>query len=163
MRLFVLVALALFGFSAKAEPFKLTILQIANIQQGLSQMDSYPKIVDGKTVMLPFNFSGSLRMRIGRDIAACRDALTIYNQESRKLFLQMSGGKDRLCPLPPEGKPDPGCELQFKFNELNADMQNAVQEIGMWGIGEAELKLDENPIPSSALSLIAPIIVGPPK
>lgn len=175
-RALLLALLLLAASPAAAERMKLSIDQLEHLQQSIlfvgRERDVVAK-VDGKeqVVKKPYELSGNLLMRLARDSVAIKEVMDAFQSAQISLFKKLSGGKPNLCPVPdrPQGAPPPkpeeqaSCEALNQFNEQVRDLRLAPQEVGLWTITEAELKIDENRFPPAVLAGLVPIIAEPPK
>ena len=153
----VILALLLLTGTAHADKLKLTMQQVIDIQEGLAAIDN--RDTAGKPL---FKLNASVVLRIARNLAATKDLIVIYNKERFKLFQELSGGKDKLCPDPNPMPKDytPSCPALAKFNARNFEMLNAAMEVNLWKINYAEMKPDENQFQATALMQIMPILDG---
>lgn len=133
-----------------ADQPKLTVDQVASVTAGLSQLDTYDKTIkDGAretVVKQAYSFGGGLRWLIAGNLEKGRRVIKQY-QEARAALVN-SMAKDGKIP-------------DDKLQALNAEdrkMQEAVADVQFDRIRGDELKLNENPVPASVLSLILPIV-----
>lgn len=152
----IILAVTLVSLAALLNPVhaadqqKLTVDQIASVTTGLSQLDTYDKTVkDGARetiVKQSYNFGGGLRWLIAGNLDKGRRIIKQY-QDARTALVN-SVAKDGKVP-------------DDKIQALNLEdrkMQDAVSDVQFDRIKAEELKLNENPIPASVLSLILPIV-----
>lgn len=129
-------------------PGALSIEQTIGVATALKQIDTYQaKDKDGKVYAAPYNFGGTTRMAIAVNINRGDFELKNYQIAVNGLIAQMSGGASQV---PPEKMQD--------FLAETTKLGNGPASVVLVRIKEADLKLDENPIPGSLLSLLVPII-----
>ena len=154
MKMFLgtIIAAALMVSPARAAdatpPDSITIDQAIGVMRALGQLDRYEvQDKDGKAVSIPYKFSGALRYLIASDLDLATTAARQYQTAVNALVMQISGGGNKV--------PD---ELLPKFNEENNKLLAAPAGVILRKIKLDDLKLDENPIPVSVLSVLMPII-----
>lgn len=130
----------------KAEP--LTVEQALNVATGLGQLTSIDGVdKEGKPTKTYYKFSPDLRLLIAVDIDIGRSVQTQFQNANNALVMQLSDGNP---PVPPE--------KMSAYNVELVKMMAAPARATFHRIKAADLKLDENPIPASVLSLIIPIL-----
>lgn len=157
-----LVAGAASADDAKPEPHKLTLQECQNVRQGLRMLDGYQGVdKDGKSAPAQYKL-GALRGQIALD--------------AMNLDAKIKAGDDARIGLVREnlsdGVPQPGTKeyADFvahdpnykKFMDAYQKVLDAPQDIEIPHIKLEQLHLgdapDGNPIPSDALTLLAPIL-----
>jgi hypothetical protein len=156
------VGLARADDAAKPEPHKLTLQECQNIRQGLRILDGYTGVdKDGKSVPMQYKL-GALRGTIALD-AMDLDMMIKAGDEARLKLV-----KEIL----PDGTPQLGTKeyADFaahdpnykKFVEAYQKILDAPQPVTIPHIKLEQLHLgdppDGNPIPTDALTLLAPIL-----
>lgn len=132
---------------------KLTTRAALNVAAGLRALDGYERTAkdgDRERVIKEFyKIGGGLRL----SIAVSLNKLDALQQAQQQAYsgLAMAAADDK-GQIPPEKV----AELAKTQNE----MLDAEQDIDLGVIDPADLKLDENPIPVTVLSLIQPILKG---
>lgn len=145
--LIVLAALLACGVARAAEP-DLTVEQALNISAALRSLDTYEaKDKDGKYYAASYTFSGVTRMAIAVDLEKTSSVLKTYQATVNEVIRKLSGGGAKVPP-----------ERMAEFNTETTKMLAAPAGISLTRIKQADLKLDENPIPGSVLGLLLPII-----
>jgi hypothetical protein len=148
-----IITLLLSSVAWAGEPINLTIQQTRELYIALSALDGYDKVVkDGaneKIVKTPYVFGGGLRLAIGRNLLAIAPTVQAFDKANRELALQYSNGKDKL-----EGEP------LVKFQNESQKMGEAKTTADLIKIKPSELKLDENPIPGSAIAGLQAILTN---
>lgn len=137
------------------EPIKMSLEKAANLLAGLQSLDGWDKVVkDGATervVHVHYEMSGRLRMLIARDIDTLAPAISAFGKARADILTQAraaNAGK-----LPENDTPEAGKALKEIQGLLDGE-----EQFSLLKIGEAELKLDANPIPPSVLRQLAPLI-----
>ena len=148
----IFVAALFIGSTARAEESKrLTVQQAILIYNGLIQLDGYDDVCrDGateKTCRRIYKFGGGARISIATNLAEAKRIVTAYTDARNALIAQYANGSNKV--------PD---EDIARFNADDRKALNATVDVVFGRIKRDDLKLDENPIPPSVLSLIIPII-----
>jgi len=154
IRLLVLVAVAS-ALAAPATAADLTIGQVLDVSQGLSQLDcAKDTIRDGtseKEVCRPYRFSGGLVLLIARDLSRARATAQNYQDAHNKLVRSMAG---------PDGKVPEARAADFVAEDRA--ILASPSEVLLDHIRWVELRVGsgagENPIPPSVVSLLEPIL-----
>jgi len=148
--IFALAFLTLAAPASAADAPSLTVEQVIQIGNGIAALDGYDKIVkDGaseKSVHVPYQFGGGLRLLLASDLDKARTVIKRYQDAVQALFSAMQ--KDGKIP---DASLAQYTAEQRKMLDQPADVQLA-------RIKADELKLSENPIPSSVLSNLVPIL-----
>ena len=152
MRKTLIVIAAMLACSAAVAadnpPGTLSVEQVLNVTAALKSLDSYQaKNKDGATYPAPYNFSGVTRMNIATDLDRGSVVLKAYQTSLNEVIKGLSGGTGTV----------PG-EKMAEYNVEVLKMLAAPAGVSLAKIKEADLKLDENPIPGSVLGLLLPII-----
>jgi hypothetical protein len=125
--------------------------QVISIFGGLSQLDSYEDICrDGaveKQCKRPYKFGGGMRMTLSLNRAEAQKVVTAYQQARNALVAQYSGGGANV--------PD---DKRLAFQDDDRAMYERPADVTLSKFRRDDLKLEENPIPVSVLSLILPLI-----
>ncbi len=146
--LLVLATLVACSGAVAADNPPVTVEQALNISAGLRALDSYQaRDKEGKPYASPYNFSGVTRMNIATNIDRVGAVLKTYQATLNEVIKTMSGGTGTV----------PGDKMA-NYNVEVLKMLAAPAGVSLAKIKEADLKLDENPIPGSVLGLLLPII-----
>ena len=145
--------LAIFGLilpahSEDRQPF--TVEQAIQIGNGLSQLDGYDDCRDGekgKDCHHLYKFSGSLRLTIALDLAEYRRIAAAYSVVRQALIVQYSNGSGNV----------PSDQIAA-FNTEDRRVLDSPSDVKYGRIKRDDLKIEDNPIPASVLSLILPIV-----
>lgn len=145
------LTVALLLLPAAAVAADLTVEQALTVTNGLAQLDGYDDVcTDGavqKTCRRPYKFGGGLRWTIASALAAGKPAQTTWQTVQAAIVAQYAGADGKL----PEAS-------VAKANREIAEALAKPAGITMPTIKREELKLDDNPIPPSVLSLLMPIL-----
>jgi hypothetical protein len=137
--------------SAEEKP-AFTVSGLLMIGNGLAQLDGYDHAVkDGnteKTVHVVYSFSPALTLLIAENIQKIRNVVTVYKAAHGAIIKKLSATME-------PGSPKYQTELQAEDDEL---LTQPITDVHLSTIDRKELKLDENHIPPSVLSLILPIV-----
>lgn len=146
----------------KQSPKPLTLQECQNVRHGFQMLDGYQGVdKDGKAVLIQYKL-GALRGPIALDVMALDDVIAAGEKARINLVKEML----------PEGAPQPGTKEYADFVEhdpaykkfiaayqkiLDAPQPVTIPHIKLeqLHIGDAP---DGNPIPSDALTLLAPIL-----
>lgn len=121
-----------------------------NCLAALSALDGRRRVVkDGgeeKIVFEPYTFTGATRMAIARNIASLQAEQKSYEEARNGLIKQMSGGGDTVP--------------SDKVTEFTQEVEKLLysDSISLKSISESDLNLTVNPIPSSVIAALLPII-----
>lgn len=127
---------------------KLSIQAASQLAGGLRGLDGYQKLTsDGKPITEYFKLDGQVRLDIAIGLNRIDGALAVFNKARQDLVRQNAGDTGQIPP-----------EKMAEFVAAEQEMLNAEQEIEIPAISKAGLKLDENPIPGTTLSLIVPLL-----
>ena len=145
--------LAIFGLilpahSEDRQPF--TVEQAIQIGNGLSQLDGYDDCRDGekgKDCHHLYKLSGSVRLTIALDLAEYRRIATAYTAARQGLIAQYANGSGVVPP-----------EQVGAFNAEDRRILNLTSDVKYGRIKLSNLRVEENPIPATVLSLIVPIL-----
>lgn len=133
----------------RPETTKLTIEQADRVLAGLTALDGYDKVIkDGaseRTVKVPYDLTGKLRLLIARDIDALTPAVKRFAKTRQEIVAQATAGKT------------PDQAEVAKVNKSVQELLDSEEQFDLGKIGDTELKLDVNPIPPSVLSQLSPI------
>ena len=129
----------------------LTVEQVLIVANGLALLDGYEDVcTDGavqKTCKRPYKFSGGARWTIANALGIGRAAQTTWQGVQAAILAPYTGADGKI--------PDASVA---KANREIAEALAKPAGITMPTIKHDELKLDDNPIPPSVLSLLMPIL-----
>lgn len=149
---FVLIA------SASAESMKLKLADILPLANALASLDAgATKIIKqgdapDKVVQLPYEFSGATRWAIARNLGALKREVEAFEKTRGDLIKQISGGGTEIRKDEPE-------KLARYLTEITPIAETAVK-VDLQRLKPDALKLDLNPIPSSTLVALEPILAN---
>ena len=131
---------------------KLTIESAINIHAGLKQLDSYERAIkDGereRVVREFYKFGGGMRLLIAKNLNRLDIVVSTFQAARDGLVYEFSSdGKAEVLP-----------EKMAAFGKAVRDLMIVEEEVELTRIKSDELKLDENPVPASTLSLLLPIL-----
>jgi hypothetical protein len=130
---------------------KLTTEQAITIAAGLRGLDGYDRIAkDGereRIVRELYKLGGGLRLSVAKNLNKLDALQGIYQRARADLVASMAD---------PKGEVPQARMAEFVAEERK--MLDADQDIDLAMIKEDELKLDQNPIPATTLSLIQPLL-----
>lgn len=150
-RLIMLAAAALIfaAGTAHADPFTIEQCQLVNI--GLQQLDGYDRVVkDGqneRVVRQTYNLGPGLRLSIARNMEKLRRVDASLRQARLGVLQQFSGGESKV----PDGN-------LIAYQAEDRKLMDAPCGEDLIRIKLDELKLSENPVPASVLSVLLPIV-----
>jgi len=121
---------------------KLTYRQIPTLLQAHALIDSAVKSGSG---------SGEVRIKIAHNLKKLRETHETLMETKKKLFLEISGGRETL----PQGDPA-GNEISARFDEIDRTQS----EIKLWSIDYASLNPDN--VSPQAIDALSGIIRGVP-
>jgi hypothetical protein len=161
MRLFTFVATALLALSSNAHAGtgKLTVQRCLEINAALVSLDSYER--DGKKQF--YKFSIDTRRAIAHNLTALRDIKAAFDAEQNALLMEASNGEGRfqtrINPNTQELELTPGGQAQnAKFTIGVRKALDSEQEVTFAKIKIGDLLKDENPIPPTTISILAPLL-----
>lgn len=130
---------------------KLTLESALTIAAGLRGLDGYDRIAkDGERERIVREFyklGGGLRLSIAKNLNKLDAVQGAYQKASADLMASMIDGKGEVPPA-----------RKAELAKEDRKMLEAEQDIDLVMIKEDELKLDQNPIPATMLSLIQPLL-----
>lgn len=139
--------------AAKVREVTLPLSRMLEINGGLAALDKYDRVVrEGereRVVQDVYKFEPGLRIVIMKNMSALRPIVEGLDKERAAILVELSGGSGELKPGTPEAA---------AFNLRLRDLAQKPQSASLIPIAEAELKLAVNPIPSSVLLQIEPIL-----
>ena len=131
---------------------KLTIESAISIHAGLKLLDSYERVIkDGereRVVSEFYKFGGGLRLLIAKNLNHLDVVVSTFQKARDGLVYEFSV----------DGKAEVPSEKMAAFGKAVRDLMDTEEEIELSKIKGDELKLDENPVPASTLSLLLPIL-----
>lgn len=150
--LFIVGFVCVVSVSAKAEPLKLTVEQALNISSALMALDGQERSIKendkDRVIKTPYQFSGSTRLIIARDMAVLNEVAKTYNDARIALVNQFAI----------DGKIEPNSDNEKKFTIEMKKIIATEQDINLTKIKAADLNLDSNQIPGTVLALLNPIL-----
>jgi hypothetical protein len=157
----IITLIALIGSlgSARAENVTLTTAQVIELAVGLNALDEkYDKVIkDGSTekvAKVGYQLSAVARLAVANDMVQVRNAQQAYQDAVQKIRAQyMTDGGLKASA---DGKSLEGPKIE-EYTAQVRQMLDAKQELPLQKIKDADLRLDENPIPSSVLAALQPI------
>jgi hypothetical protein len=127
---------------------KLSINAASAIAGGLRGLDGYQKLdATGKPITEFFKLDGDIRLNIAIGLNRIDAALGVFSKARQDMARSFAGDTGQIPP-----------DKQAEFVAAEQQMLAAEQEIDIPAIPKAALKLDDNPIPGTTLSLIVPIL-----
>ena len=137
---------------AETKTLKLNAEQVVTLINGLGALDGYDKVIkDGaaeKTAHENYKLGGGLRLVIARNLAALKIPYASTQAARQKLI------NDANANGPIDKDPAKAAALTKELMEV----LTATDDVPLSTIKSGELKLDENPIPGSVLSMISFIL-----
>ena len=148
----VVISFLLWCSQSRADDMKrLTVEQVISIYNGLSQLDKYTDVCrDGsieKQCERTYKFGGGMRMTLAVNRAETERIVKTYQQARNVLVAQYASGSVKV--------PD---DKLGAFQDDDRAMYEQLVDITLAKFRRDDLKLEENPIPISVLSLIMPLI-----
>ena len=141
-----------------AETVKLKILDIQSVTNSLLALDrgiekpiSQGKDQPDKIITVPFTFSGVVRWALYRDAITLKAQLDGFEQTRVTLIKQVTKGGDSIDP-----KTQP--EAFASFTSLITPVADRKMDVEIIKVTQDDLNLKENPIPTSVLMALDPII-----
>jgi len=125
--------------------YELTIVQALEIAAGLMGCDADPK-----DATKAFKFSGNMRMKLGKNLAALRSVLQVYETQRNAIM---------IAPGPEKPTADHDKAIAREVIEL----QQTVHTFNLDPLREAELQLDKNAIAVTHLAALAPLMAADDK
>lgn len=126
----------------------LTVEQIVNISTALEALDRYDRVSsDGKVVSMPYVFELRTRLDIAHDLEEARAVRRAYQAAVQARIAKMAGGGAAVPP-----------DQQGAWVVENEAMLRASSGVRLRRIKISDLKLDENPVPATVLSVLLPIL-----
>lgn len=138
---------------------KLKISQINQLKEAISSLEGTPRVVkivtDGvsseKIITEPFKFGGKIRWNLSKNLSILTHKMEGFNKVRNDLLMEISEGAGLI-------KADDH-ERKIKFNQQLEEIINSEEDVsGILKLSEADLNLDENPIPLSAIVALQPIL-----
>lgn len=127
---------------------KLSIQAASNLASGLRALDGYQKLTsDGKPVTEYFKLDGDVRLNIAIGLNRLDSVLAVFNKARQDVVRSFAGDTGQIPP-----------EKMAEFVAAEQSMLAAEQDIDLGTIPKAALRLEENPIPGTVLSLIVPLL-----
>lgn len=162
MRLVAFAVASIVGLSvASAEDAKptspLTVVQALSMLMALKSLDGHEVVIKSKEgdqtkVVVPWELSGLLRLKIANDITVLQ--VVEGTAEKTRQGLLREATKDKPGPLT-AGTPEYDEFIRQWSEVLNSPAPGSVD---LARIAAADLKLDKNEIPVSVLSALMPIL-----
>jgi len=136
-----LILLLLSAVVSKADVLKLNFVEQSALIQALAALDGSSKLdASNNRVQVPYDFSGSTRLIIAKDITALRASITIVQTAVKNAGI-VDGMKET--------------DAQKKTLE---EILNTKSDVPLTKLTESDLRVDVNPIPGTVLSSLTPII-----
>lgn len=123
----------------------LNLSEIFGIQAALSRLTNYQQVVDGKSVVTPFHFSGKTRWNISKNSRICDDAA--------KPWTKVLEGLKEQFKITAETKNDDPAFLAFQ-KEAEKTAAETKDEYNFLKIPLSELIDDKNPVSADVLGVL---------
>lgn len=123
----------------------LNLSEIFGIQAALSRLTNYQQVVDNKSVVTPFHFSGKTRWNISKNIRICDDAV--------KPWAKVLEGMREQFKITADTKPDDQSFLEFQ-KEAAKTAEETVEQYNFLKIPLDELIDDKNPVSADVLGVL---------
>lgn len=123
----------------------LNLSEIFGIQAALSRLTNYQQVVDNKSVVTPFHFSGKTRWNISKNIRICDDAV--------KPWAKVLEGMREQFKITADIKPDDQSFLDFQ-KEAAKTAEETKDEYPFLKIPLSELIDDKNPVSADVLGVL---------
>lgn len=124
----------------------MTNIQLLNFKPVLESLSNYQKEIDGKLIILSYNFSGSTRLKIAKNIRTLARLLTdieFFRKNLLNKYENISSNSIEAVQI----------EQEFQavlLQESSIKLETFTLE---------ELALDENPIPANTLAILLDLVV----
>lgn len=141
---------------ASAEQLSLKLDQILSLANALASLDAgQTRIVKqgdaaDKVVQLPYEFSGATRWAIARNLGALKREVEAFDKARGDLIKQISGGGTEI-------KKENAEQMARYLKEITPVAETPVK-VDLQCLKPDDLKLDVNPIPSTTLVALEPIL-----
>lgn len=156
-----LAALAAFTL-ASAEQVTLKVDQVIQVANALASLDSgQTKVVkftdqtgatSDKAVQLPYELSGATRWAIARDLGALKKEVEAFDKARTDVIKQLTNGGSEI-------KKEETVKMAKYLDQVNDILQKPVK-VELQKIKGEDLKLDINPIPSTTLAALEPVLTN---
>lgn len=123
----------------------LNLSEIFGIQAALNHLTNYQQVVDNKSVVTPFHFSGKTRWNISKNIRICDDAV--------KPWAKVLEGLKEQFKISPDTKQDDQSFLDFQ-KEATKTAEETKDEYSFLKIPLSELIDDKNPVSADVLGVL---------
>ena len=123
----------------------LNLSEIFGIQAALARLTNYQQVVDNKSVITPFHFSGKTRWNISKNIRICDDAV--------KPWAKVLEGMREQFKISAETKPDDQSFLDFQ-KEAAKTAEETSDNYPFLKIPLSELIDDKNPVSADVLGVL---------
>lgn len=135
---------------------KLTLKQILDASSAVKALDVYERVVrEGGTervVREPYRFGGATRMTLARTQAALQAHSDAFDKAHNALIRELANGQDHI--------PADAAGSKQMFVEEIGKLLASEHPIEIAQLSEADLKLDDNPIPPSVLTALLPLLAA---
>ena len=133
---------------------QLTVQQILAASAALKALDTYERVVregsNERVVREPYRFGGAVRMALARIQAGLRVHADAFDAAHDALVREISGGEAQIRPEM-HGQ-------QARFREEIGKVLAATHALDLPALTEADLRLDDNPLPPSVLVALLPLL-----
>ncbi len=135
---------------------KLTLREIINLNNGLSSLSGFIKVVGDSAVQVPFNFDDSVRWNIAKNKRITRTFAEDFEEFRKAKVTELSPVNGDI------GKEEPKANTDFQA--WHSAQMKAVHEVsGLLKLkASGLLKNGENPVDTNVLELLLPIIDDAP-
>ena len=123
----------------------LNLSEIFGIQAALSRLTNYQQVVEEKSVITPFHFSGKTRWNISKNLRICDDSV--------KPWAKVLEGLKEQFKITAETKNDDPSFAEFQ-KEAAKTAEETVEEYNFLKIPLAELIDDKNPVSADVLGVL---------
>lgn len=135
---------------------KLTNEQAINLFSALNGLDGYDRVVNGsgteQVVREIYRFGGTVRLAVAKNINALKPTVDAFTEARNSLIKEISNGAGHFNTVT---NPEMATKLLIEEKII---MEAETDNINLVTISVADLRLDENPIPSSRLAFLSPIL-----
>ena len=133
---------------------KLKLTQIRDVNLALSQLDGYNKLTkDGdneKVIFISYDFDAKTRWNIARNLTILKSYIEDFDKVRTSTIKSISG-KQSIDKEDVSG-------LEKFTDEINKVLTSEVELEKIFTFKKESFKIDKNPIPSSLLTMLQPVI-----
>ncbi len=134
----------------------LTVRDIITLHGALSSLDGYAHIIKGedgkdKSITVPYKFTGKVRWNIAKALTITKTYTDNYTKTRDAAINEISGGVGSIK----EGDTEKIGRLNMELSSL---LEVKEEVVGLLSFTQADLNLDDNPIPVSVLTALTPLL-----